>query len=116
MIAVLWDSPVCIPHVSPMSYYNFICLLISLGQVAILTNLILFTFAMWKRTRPVAGAIVFATSYLFGIIVWLFSAVLSFTFWGLTGLLLGLILLGVGVVPMAMLAAAINSHWDMAGL
>ena len=113
MLAVLLESPICIPQVYPFTYLSFFSLLISFGQLTILANVFFFFFAIWKRTRSGAGAAILVTSYIFGIAVWLFSAVMSFSLWGYFGLFVGLILLGVGVVPMALLAAAVKSHWDI---
>jgi hypothetical protein len=74
--------------------------------------------SQWRQHRRGAWAQdgnILITSYLFGLAVWLFSAVITFTFWGFWGaLFLGLILLGVGIVPMALLAVATHSQWNMA--
>ena len=53
-------------------------------------------------------------SYLLGAVVWLFSAGVTFTMWGWGGLVLGLLILGVGVIPMAILAAFLNGESSLA--
>ena len=47
-------------------------------------------------------------SWLIGITTWFLGAAVSFATWGWIGLLIGLFLLGVGVVPVGIAAAIIS--------
>jgi hypothetical protein len=48
--------------------------------------------------------------------VWFLGAIITFYYWGIIALIIGLILMGVGVVPMAMLACIFNSLWLELGI
>jgi hypothetical protein len=74
-------------------------------------DLLILPLAIFKRIRPIVGGVVLASSYVFGIVLWLFSAMVTYAFWGSLGLVIGLFLMGIGVVPTALLAALLNSSW-----
>ena len=46
-------------------------------------------------------------------LVW--SLLISYTIWGVTGIVIGLLLGGIGVVPIAILATLFNGMWSMVG-
>ena len=79
--------------------------------IALAIDLSSLPFAFIKRARAMVSMVLFVSSYLFGIILWTYSAGMVFVFWGYIGLLVGLIWLGVGVVPVAFLAASLHSDW-----
>jgi len=85
------------------------------GWVFIL-DLLLLPFAVSRKLRRTVGAVIFVSSYLFGLVLWFFSAIVAFSYWGYLGLFIGLIWLGIGVVPVALLAAALNKAWAIAGV
>jgi hypothetical protein len=74
--------------------------------------LILAPLGLFQKTRWTAGAYLYSTSYVFGAILWIYGAVATFAYWGWVGLLVGLLALGVGVVPMGLLALALQSQWE----
>lgn len=86
--------------------YTFL-LPISWIGVAILI-LVLIPMALFRGTRPAAGTGMFFASYLFGLTTWFLGATVTFVTWGWVGLIIGLILAGVGVVPIGILAAFIS--------
>lgn len=51
---------------------------------------------------------------VFGIVLWTFSAIISYSLWGYFGLFFGLVWMGVGVVPVAVVAAALHGYWFLA--
>ena len=53
----------------------------------------------------------FVSSYLFGAALWLTGVAVVYDYWGFFGLILGLLMAGVGVVPLGMLAAALHGAW-----
>ena len=79
-------------------------------------DLLLLPFAVSRKLRRTVGAVIFVSSYLFGLVLWFFSAIVAFSYWGYLGLFIGLIWLGIGVVPVALLAAALNKAWAIAGV
>ena len=69
---------------------------------------ILLPLAIFHKTRSFAGTGIFFSSYIFGITTWFLGAAVTFVTWGWVGLLIGLMLGGIGVVPIAILAAFIS--------
>ncbi len=66
---------------------------------------------MFRRTRPYSASLMIFGSWGLGAAVWLGSCYYTLSLWGCAALLIGLVLLGVGVVPMALLALAIRREW-----
>ena len=86
--------------------YTFL-LPISWIGVAIVA-VILLPMALFKATRPAGGTGMYFSSYLFGLTTWFLGATITFVTWGWVGLIIGLIIAGVGVVPIGILAAFIS--------
>jgi MFS family permease len=64
-----------------------------------------------RRCRGACGSILFCASYVIGLDVYVWSLVLVFHIWGLVMMIIGLLIAGFGVVPMAILATAIHGDW-----
>lgn len=64
-----------------------------------------------KRTRNFGIVALFYLSYAFGLSLWLLGFIVTYAFWGLFGIFVGLCLLGVGVVPVGLLASSLNGEW-----
>jgi len=67
----------------------------------------------FKKTRPWAGNGFYIASFLFGAMLFTFSCLIAYNIWGYTGLMIGLVFAGVGVVPVAFLATLLNGEWMM---
>jgi hypothetical protein len=52
-----------------------------------------------------------ASSYLFGMTTWLLGVLVTLQYWGWVGVVIGLCLGVVGVVPLGIVAAALHSDW-----
>jgi hypothetical protein len=50
-------------------------------------------------------------SYVFGLHVWLEGLLVTYKFWGWTGVFFGLFFGGIGVVPLGIVAASLNGAW-----
>ena len=66
---------------------------------------VLVPMALFPNTRPQAGVGLFMASWLFGLTTWMLGAAVTFASFGWPGLLIGMFLLGVGVVPIGIFAA-----------
>ena len=66
---------------------------------------VLLPLTIWRKTRGAAGAGLLITSYIFGLTTWLLGAAVTFGSFGWFGLIIGLLFLGVGVVPLAIIGA-----------
>ncbi len=65
--------------------------------------LILLPFAAWRKTRSSAGAGLVLVSYIFGATTWFLGAAVTFGSFGWIGLIIGLFILGIGVVPLGII-------------
>lgn len=77
--------------------------------------LILLPLCIFKKTRPYAGIGFFFSSFIYGITLWFLGLLLTFALWGAIGVIIGLFIMGVGVVPMAILATLFNGLWGPFG-
>ena len=66
---------------------------------------VLLPLTIWRKTRGAAGAGLLITSYIFGLTTWLLGAAVTFGSFGWFGLIIGLLFLGLGVVPLAIIGA-----------
>ena len=66
---------------------------------------VLLPLTIWRKTRGAVGAGLLITSYIFGLTTWLLGAAVTFGSFGWFGLIIGLLFLGLGVVPLAIIGA-----------
>jgi hypothetical protein len=59
----------------------------------------------WRKTRGAAGVGLLITSYIFGATTWLLGTAVTFASFGWLGLIIGLLVLGIGVVPLGIIGA-----------
>lgn len=80
--------------------------------IAFLIEIFVFVpMLIFKKIRTVACSCIIFISYILGIILWGISALLTYDFWGMLGLFIGLAVFGVGVLPAALLGAIILKEW-----
>ncbi len=77
--------------------------------------LALLPLALFKETRGHSGLGFYIVSFVFGGTLWVWSLLLTYVLWGGVALFIGLILAGVGVLPIALLATATKGMWSMFG-
>lgn len=86
-----------------LSAYAF---LLPIAWVALaLVVFVLVPLAVWSRTRAAAGIGLFIASYVFGATTWFLGAGVSFASFGWFGLVVGLMIMGIGVVPIGIAGA-----------
>lgn len=73
---------------------------------------VLLPLSAFSKTQGISGRLMFLSSWAFGIYVWLYSVVFAYYAWGFLAVFIGLALLGVGVIPIALVAAAIQGLWS----
>ena len=71
-----------------------------------------FVLSIFRRTRPWTGLILWVFSYPLGAATWFWGAAITFSSFGWIGLGIGLLVVGVGVVPLGMLAAYMDNAPD----
>lgn len=67
--------------------------------------------ALFRRTRGTAAALLMIASYVFGAILWITALLLTYQLWGTLAVIIGLLILGVGIVPIALLATIFSAEW-----
>ncbi len=75
--------------------------------------LILLPLDFIRKTRRLAGTATFYFSYIAGFTLWFYAALAAYYLWGFLGLIIGIFLAGVGVLPIAILASLFNSEWTI---
>jgi hypothetical protein len=96
-----WVSAMVLPFVNVL---NSIALF--------LTILILLPLSFFKKTMPFSGSMLLIASYVFGLAAWLKGFLWAYNIWGVVGVLIGVFLFGVGVVPVGALALLLNGMWE----
>ncbi len=91
---------------------NLLQPLIVIGWIALALNiLILLPLSVFKRLRGFTGGGIFLSSYIFGLVAWLLGFVLTYALWGPWAVIVGIVFLGGGVVPIALLATLFKGLW-----
>jgi hypothetical protein len=67
------------------------------------TVFILLPLAIFRKTRGVAGVGIYITSYIYGLTVWVWSLLITYTLWG-----------GVGIVPLSVVACLFKGMFSIA--
>jgi len=65
-----------------------------------------------RRTRPFAAGSWIIVSYVFGLNLWCFALLLTLILWGALAVIIGLVVAGVGIVPVALLATVFKGEWE----
>lgn len=86
-------------------------LLYVFGVIFWICCIIVLPMAFFKKTQSIAAVGFFIASYVFGITLWFYSFFITYSFWGIFGIIIGLMLAGIGVFPLAIIASAIHSEW-----
>jgi len=67
--------------------------------------LILLPLAAWPKTRAAGGSGLVFVSYIFGATTWFLGAAVTFGSFGWIGLIIGIFVCGLGVVPLGIFGA-----------
>jgi hypothetical protein len=86
--------------------------LLVVATFVFLLDVALLLLSVIRPLRRISGPTLFATSYLFGGILWLYGLVFTYSLWGFLGVFIGLLVLGIGVVPVGMVATLLNGLWE----
>lgn len=74
---------------------------------------LLLPLSFFRWTRRLAFYGLFFGSYVFGICAWTLGFLVTYSLWGFIGVAIGLFIFGIGVVPVAVLAAMIHGSWEV---
>lgn len=76
-------------------------------------NIVTLLWAVVPRARGVVGIILLLSSYVYGLASWIYGLLVTLALWGWIAIIIGLILGGVGVIPIGMLASLFHGRWDI---
>lgn len=76
-----------------------------------LINLIMLLVAIVPKARGVTGVIIYISSYIYGLSTWIFGLTVTLALWGWLAVVIGMMMGGIGVVPIGMLAAIFKGNW-----
>jgi len=77
----------------------------------VLVVFIVLPLAIPKETREIASMALRIASHIWGITLWMEGLLYTLRLWGPTAVFIGLFVLGIGVVPMGMVATIIKGKW-----
>jgi len=81
-------------------------------QTALLLSIFIFLpLAIFRATRMAAAFGLLGVSFAFGACVWIFGLIVTWSYWGLWVAFIGICFIGVGVVPLGIIASAFHSDW-----
>ena len=73
--------------------------------------LVVLPLAIPRASRGIASMALFIASFVFGVTLWMKGLLLCLLIWGIWAVIIGVLLAGVGVVPIAILATILNGDW-----
>jgi hypothetical protein len=82
-----------------------------LAGILLLINIVALLIAIIPKTRGSVGLFIYISSYIYGLSAWIFGLAVTLAFWGWIAVIIGIMLGGIGVVPIGMLAAIFNGEW-----
>lgn len=71
--------------------------------------------AIFRKTRAFSASCMMVATFIFGAILWIASIIVTLYLWGIGSVIFGLLLSGVGIVPVAMAAALFHAQWSVLG-
>lgn len=92
----------------PILYYCF-------GFTVWIFLLVLLPLAFFRKTRSISSQGMYLSSFVFGATLWVSCFLLTYNLWGAFALFIGLAFMGIGVVPIALLATLFNGMWSTFG-
>ena len=104
LFGAAWISAKVFPWLMPVFFWTLAACVLILTPAALL-----------RPTRGFSAMGFFLASYVFGAIMWSWSLLLTLDLWGMFAVVVGLLIAGVGIVPVAFLAALFHADWASMG-
>lgn len=92
-----WVLPILLELVAPLAVISFL-VLIPVG----------YFYKPWSRG---SGRWLYIGSFVYGVCAWMLAFIVTLEYWGVLGVIVGFVLLGIGMVPVGLLAAVFNLDW-----
>jgi hypothetical protein len=89
---------------------------ILLTQLAFAASIFIFLpLSFVRRTYGFSSGGLFIASIVIGVGIWIWALLLTYHIWGAVGVFIGLFMMGVGVVPVALVATMVKGMWGIFG-
>lgn len=90
-------------------------LFIIMWPVLAIDILIILPLGIFKKTKGISSVGLSVSSYVFGLTLWLWALILTYSIWGAVAVYVGLFIAGIGVIPLSILATASKGQWSILG-
>jgi hypothetical protein len=77
----------------------------------LLDVIIFLPISFFKKARKFSGLTITYSSNLFGLQLWLSGLIITLGTWGIWAVIIGVLLLGIGVIPIALIATLSRGMW-----
>jgi hypothetical protein len=95
-----WLSVRLLPLMVPAMFWTLVVCVVILLPAAII-----------RPSRAFASVGLLIASFVFGSFLWVWSFIVTLAIWGVWGVVIGLMVAGVGVVPISFFAMLFHSEW-----
>jgi hypothetical protein len=83
--------------------------------IGLLSLVLWLPLAFVPKARSISGHAILYVAGAIGFMIWTASAEAVLSIWGLLAFLFGLFIMGIGVIPMAIVAFALRRDWETLG-
>ena len=97
-----WLSEKVLPVLNLIFAVTFIILLV-----------VFLPLSIFRKCREWCAVAFIYWSYLCGLSLWMFSLLVTLNLWGYVAAIVGLMMMGVGILPVALLACIFKSEWSI---
>ena len=80
--------------------------------VFIIDLIVVLPISFFKKPKGLCGIILLNSSYILGLQLWLSGLMLTLQIWGIWAAIIGILLFGVGVIPIALIATSVKGMWN----
>ena len=77
--------------------------------------LIILPLGIFEKTKGASAIGLVVSSFVYGLTLWFWTLLLTYLIWGTVAVFIGLFIMGIGVVPIAIIATAIKGQWAITG-
>ncbi len=77
--------------------------------------LIILPLGLIRKARGISGVGLFISSYIYGIFLWFWTLLITYFTWGFIAVFIGIFVVGIGCVPIAIVASLVKGGWAVFG-
>ena len=91
---------------------TIVAILVWLGDLLLVVNIVMLAIrTTTKRYNVQTAALLLLSSKFWGSVLWLWCLIVAYTDWGIRPVILGLVLGGVGIVPVTAIGLFADHYW-----